>query len=208
MPGALRSSVYLPAPVVLPAASIMAIGLPMMEKSSLVFGRSSWVKNSFLAGFGLTRELKRRLCLRNADPSTAHHRSASGDAPVGMIVSYGSLRGGRSFLLCFDRGLDGLIHLAVAGAAAEIAAQSAANFIVGGIWIMSEEVANRHHETRRAVATLRSAPVAVSFLDGGEAAMLADAFDRGDLLAFATGGEYGAGEHGDAVDLNRAGAAG
>src|SRR4029077_11076780 len=33
IPGTLRSSVYLPAPVVLPAASTMAMGLPMMEKS-------------------------------------------------------------------------------------------------------------------------------------------------------------------------------
>src|ERR1700690_3248072 len=32
IPGTVRSSVYLPAPVVLPAASIMAMGRPMMEK--------------------------------------------------------------------------------------------------------------------------------------------------------------------------------
>src|SRR5438132_3040726 len=36
MPGSDRSSVYLPAPVVLPAASTMAMGLPIMEK--LVIG--------------------------------------------------------------------------------------------------------------------------------------------------------------------------
>src|SRR6266571_3687798 len=35
MPGSVRSSVYLPAPVVLPAASTMAMGLPMMEKSGI-----------------------------------------------------------------------------------------------------------------------------------------------------------------------------
>src|SRR5882672_6270050 len=33
MPGTLRSSVYLPAPVVLPAASTIAIGFPIIEKS-------------------------------------------------------------------------------------------------------------------------------------------------------------------------------
>ena len=33
MPGTLRSSVYLPAPVVFSAASTMAVGLPIMEKS-------------------------------------------------------------------------------------------------------------------------------------------------------------------------------
>src|SRR6266446_7343037 len=35
IPGSVRSSVYLPAPVVLPAASTMAIALPMMEKSGI-----------------------------------------------------------------------------------------------------------------------------------------------------------------------------
>src|SRR5438552_18786450 len=33
IPGSERSSVYLPAPVALPAASTIAIGLPMMENS-------------------------------------------------------------------------------------------------------------------------------------------------------------------------------
>src|SRR5580692_9928783 len=41
MPGRLRSSVYLPAPVVFSAASTMAVRLPMIEKS--VAGRSSFV---------------------------------------------------------------------------------------------------------------------------------------------------------------------
>src|SRR5258708_37401334 len=36
MPGTLRSSVYLPPPVVFSAASIMAVGLPMLEKSVIV----------------------------------------------------------------------------------------------------------------------------------------------------------------------------
>src|SRR3954466_9934632 len=36
MPGTLRSSAYLPWPVVLPAESISAIGLPIIEKSDMV----------------------------------------------------------------------------------------------------------------------------------------------------------------------------
>src|ERR1700687_6003764 len=36
MPGTLRSSVYLPAPVVFSAASIIAVGLPIIEKSLIV----------------------------------------------------------------------------------------------------------------------------------------------------------------------------
>src|SRR5215469_9643045 len=37
MPGALRSSVYLPAPVVFSAASTIAVGLPIMEKLWLMY---------------------------------------------------------------------------------------------------------------------------------------------------------------------------
>src|SRR6185437_2087930 len=44
MPGTLRSSVYLPAPVVFPAASTMATGLPIMEKS--VIFQSSTLRRS------------------------------------------------------------------------------------------------------------------------------------------------------------------
>src|ERR1700720_2758809 len=37
IPGTLRSSVYLPAPVVFPAASTMAVALPMTEKSFIPY---------------------------------------------------------------------------------------------------------------------------------------------------------------------------
>ena len=67
---------------------------------------------------------------------------------------------------------------------------------------------DRHHEAGGAEAALGASPVAVGFLDGGQRAVLAYAFDGGDLLAFATGGEHGAGEHGRAVNQHRAGAAG
>src|SRR6266851_6115290 len=48
MPGTLRSSVYLPPPVVFSAASIMAVGLPMMEKSVIVI--PSEARNLLSAG--------------------------------------------------------------------------------------------------------------------------------------------------------------
>src|SRR6202142_776582 len=66
----------------------------------------------------------------------------------------------------------------------------------------------RHHEAGGAEAALGASPVAVGFLDCGQLAVLAHAFDGGDLLAFATGGEHGAGEHRRAVNKNGAGAAG
>src|SRR5450631_2540757 len=74
MPGTLRSSVYLPAPVVFPAASIMAVGLPIMEKPFI---------SLFIDGY-------------------------------------------RRALGC-NRRPDGFIHLAVAGAAAQVAAQCGTN---------------------------------------------------------------------------------
>src|SRR5580700_11816666 len=52
MPGTLRSSVYLPAPVVFSAASTIAVGLPMMENvlmNTLLFDHSL----SFLAKRGI-----------------------------------------------------------------------------------------------------------------------------------------------------------
>src|ERR1700690_995171 len=66
----------------------------------------------------------------------------------------------------------------------------------------------RHHEAGGAEAALGASPVAVGFLDGGQRAVFAHAFDGGDLLAFATGGEHGAGEHRRAVNKNSAGTAG
>src|SRR5581483_491776 len=45
IPGTLRSSVYLPAPVVLPAASIIATRLPIIEKSLFIGLLSDLWKN-------------------------------------------------------------------------------------------------------------------------------------------------------------------
>src|SRR5579863_1457956 len=57
MPGTLKSSVYLPAPVVFSAASTIAVALPMMEKSPLISSRrfkpSVWPeKQERYAGIG------------------------------------------------------------------------------------------------------------------------------------------------------------
>src|SRR5581483_637272 len=59
-----------------------------------------------------------------------------------------------------------------------------------------------------AVSTLRSAPVPISFLNGGEAAVLAHALDGCDLLALATCCQQRARQHGRAVNQHRASTAG
>src|SRR5437762_5586952 len=93
-----------------------------------------------------------------------------------------------SLLLGFYGRFDGLVHLAVAGAAAEIAAEGLANFCIGRIGIGRQQMCDRHHEAGGAEAALSPAPVAVSFLDCSESAVFGDAFDAGDLLPFATRG--------------------
>src|SRR5271169_3919523 len=64
MPGTLRSSVYLPAPEVFSAASIMAVGLPMMEKPFLLL-----LMNNHRRTFGFNRRPDRIVHL--AIPSAA-----------------------------------------------------------------------------------------------------------------------------------------
>ena len=150
---------YLPAPVVLPAASTIAIGLPITEKS-------------FIAHFASTSS-----CFS-------------------------------SFLLRIDRRANRLVHLRISGAAAEIAAERFANFVFGGLGIVGQQPAHGHHESRSAESALRAAEIAISLLQCRQPAVVGDAFDGGDLLPLATGRQHGAREHGHAVDLHRAGAAG
>src|SRR5262249_22181080 len=103
---------------------------------------------------------------------------------------------------------DSFVHLAVTGAAAKIAAEGAADLIFRWVGVGRKKRFDRHDETGGAIATLRATPVAVSFLNRRQTAVLTDAFDSGDLLPFATGSEHRAGEHGDAIDENSARAAG
>src|SRR5207248_10648030 len=112
--------------------------------------------------------------------------------------------GGATSLLRLNCSFDCLIHLAVSGAAAQISAESAANFVFRRLRILGQQMLYRHDESRRAEATLRTAPVAISFLNRRQAAVLTDAFDRGNLVPFATGREHGAREHGSTVKQHRA----
>src|SRR5437868_2792648 len=165
MPGMVRSSVYLPAPVVLPAASTMAMGFPIIEKASLVIGRSSLAKS-------------RPSCRKRVQ-----------DYKITLFNSCHSL------LFGINRGFDGLIHLAIARATAKIAAKRAANLGSGRIRISRQYVFHCHDETRSTETTLRASPVAIGFLDGGQTAVFAHTFDGSDLLSFATGSQHCARQH-------------
>src|SRR5437879_9076767 len=103
--------------------------------------------------------------------------------------------GGATSLLRLNCSFDCLIHLAVSGAAAQISAESAANFVFRRLRILGQQMLYRHDESRRAEATLRTARVAISFLNRGQTAMLADTLDGGHLPPFATGRQHRAREH-------------
>src|SRR5579862_2204910 len=64
-----------------------------------------------------------------------------------------------------------------------------------------------HHESGSAISALRAAPVAIGFLNGCQAAVFADSFNRRDLLPLAARGKYRAREHRSAVDEHGTGAA-
>src|ERR1041385_8500988 len=138
MPGTLRSSVYLPAPVVFSAASTMAVGLPMIENSALMV----------------------RQC--------------------------------EAFSLCLDRRTDRGVHLVVARATAQIAAQSRAQFCFRRIWVLRQERLDGHDETRRAISALCTAPVSISFLNCRQAPVLRHALYGCDLLSLTTRGQQSA----------------
>jgi len=111
-------------------------------------------------------------------------------------------------VLGLNCGFNCLIHLAIARAAAQVAAQGVADFGIGGMGICGKQMLYRHHEAGGAETALRASPVTVSFLDSGQSAVLADTFDRGDLLAFAACCQHSAGKGRHAINQNSAGATG
>src|ERR1700733_1795885 len=122
-------------------------------------------------------------------------------------MAYPSFRGCHSLLFRIHRSFDGLIHLAVSGATAEISAERAANFWLCWFWIFGKQMLDGHNESRSTVTALCSAPVAVSFLNCRETAVLAHALDRRNFLTFATSRQQRARHHRNTVDEYSAGAA-
>src|SRR5947209_4926376 len=86
-------------------------------------------------------------------------------------------------LFRFNRRLDGLVHLRVAGATAEISAEGVANIFIRGLRVVVEQSFYRDHEPRSAITTLRAAPIAVSFLNSGQRSMVRDSFYRHNLCS-------------------------
>ena len=82
-----------------------------------------------------------------------------------------------------NRCSDGFIHLVVSRAAAKIAAQSIAHIVLRRIRVLCQQRLHRHDESRRAIAALRAAPIAVSLLNRGQTPVLAHALNGRDFPA-------------------------
>src|SRR6185437_15539931 len=93
-------------------------------------------------------------------------------------LSFAILFGRHSLLLGLNRRLDGLVHLVVAGTAAQVPAQRLLDLRLGWVRVVGQQVFHGHDEAGRAKAALGAAPVTIRLLNGCQAAMLAHPFDR------------------------------
>ena len=101
--------------------------------------------------------------------------------------------------------VQGIDDRAVAGAAADVALERMRQ--VGLVGLVERGRGRRHHHAGGAVAALEGLRVMEGLLDGMQLAVLGEAFDGGDLLAFAAEGRHQAGMERLAVHPHRAGAA-
>ena len=102
--------------------------------------------------------------------------------------------GGHELDACFCGGADRVDNVLVAGAAAKIAVQTFANFVVCGVRVTFQNLPGNHDHARRAEAALQGVFVPESFLHGVQ-----------DLLAIRAvsgGGQAFNGQDGRAVGLN------
>src|SRR5579859_7659235 len=201
IPGSDRSSAYLPWPVVLPAESTKATRFPMMEKSLIALSNQQSALNrsetAILSGWNSKTSVF--LC--------------GSFLLLCFLCVLCALCGELSVLLLRrNRRLDRLVHLRVTGAAAQVPAEGVTNFFLARIRIAVQQRLHRNHEPGRAVAALRPAPVAISFLDRRQRAVLRDALHRGNLrrrllICSKAHGQRRAAERRNAIDQHRARAA-
>jgi len=88
--------------------------------------------------------------------------------------------------------LDRVDDVLIAGAAAEIAIERVADFLLGGVGVAFEELAGSHDHAGGAEAALEAVLVPESLLDGVEVAIGGEAFDGDDVAAVGLDREHGA----------------
>ena len=198
-------------------------------------GASSPVTIATTPSSALAREVSMRLmraCGIRRMQDLAHQHSGKAEV-VGVLAGAGGLAGGIHHGDRFaDNGESVIAHFVPTNScfipfcSASIAARTAWYICVypvqrhrlllsasriscfAGLGIVGQQPSHGHHESGSAEAALRAAKIAVGLLQRGQPAVVGDAFDGGDLLPLATGRQHGAREHGDAVHLHRACAAG
>src|SRR6516164_540016 len=79
--------------------------------------------------------------------------------------------------------LDRLDDVVVAGAAADVAVEALADFLLGRLRVVGEQLHRRHHHPRRAEAALQAVALAKRRLHRMQLAVLGEALDRRDLAA-------------------------
>src|SRR5437870_4039285 len=104
-------------------------------------------------------------------------------------------------------GLDGLDDVLVAGAAAEIALERAANLLLARRRVLVQQAHRREHHPGRAVAALQRVLLVERLLHRVELAVRGETLDRRDLRAVRLDSEHGARLDRLAVEQHRAGAA-
>src|SRR5438309_10620701 len=103
--------------------------------------------------------------------------------------------------------LHGLVDLEVAGAAAEVAGERLLDRIARGAGLDGEQCLGREQERGGAVAALRRAQLGERVLERVQPAARRHAFDGRDAMSGTGETEQQAGEHGRAVEEDRAGPA-
>ncbi len=101
----------------------------------------------------------------------------------------------------------GVHDVLVAGAAAQIAVETLADFLVGGVRIALDDLLGGHDHSGRAETALQAVLVPEGFLHGIELAAGGESFDGQDLGAVGLNGEHGAAFDGFAVHVHGASAA-
>ena len=106
-------------------------------------------------------------------------------------------------------GIDGFHDVVIAGAAAQIAFQPVADFVLAQtLRVLLHQVHGAHHHARRAETALQGVMFAEHLLHRVQRAIGGgQAFNGGDFGAIGLHGQHGAGFHRIAVNMHHAGAA-
>jgi hypothetical protein len=112
-----------------------------------------------------------------------------------------------SFLIFFGSVLDGFHDVVIARASAKVARDAPADFVLGRVGIVREQIGGAHNHAGCAKAALQAVLFFEAFLQGMELAALGHAFDGQHFLAVGLHGEHVAGFHGAAIEQYGAGTA-